>query len=59
MFSVGKNLKKKKKKSRTTTKLIPLVQQQEHGFCQQIGPQCGQVLVSKWKNDGGSRLFEW
>ena len=51
--------KKKKKKSRTTTKLIPLVQQQEHGFCQQIGPQSGQVLVSKWKNDGGSRLFEW
>ena len=39
--------KKKKKKSITTTKSIPLVQQQERWFCQQIGPESGQVLVSK------------
>ena len=28
-------------------------------FCQQNGPEHGQVLVSEWKNGGGSRMFEW
>ena len=32
----------KKVYSRTTTKLIPLLQP-EHGFCQQNGPESGQV----------------
>ena len=31
----------------------------EHGFCQQNGPEHGQVLVPKWKNGDGSCLFEW
>ena len=43
--------------SRTTTKPVPLLKP-EHGFCQQNGPEYGQVLVSEWKNGGGSRLFE-
>ena len=34
-------------------------QQQNHGFCQWNGQECGQVLVSEWKNGGGSCLFEW
>ena len=34
--------------SRTTIKSVPLLQP-EHGFCQQNGPQRGQVLVSAWK----------
>ena len=32
----------KKVYSRTTTKSIPLLQP-EHGFCQQNGPECGQL----------------
>ena len=48
----------KKIYSRTTTKSVPLLQP-EHGFCQQYGQGCDQVLVSKWKNSRGSRLFEW
>ena len=32
----------KKVYSRSTTKSIPLLQP-EHGFCQQNGPNCGQV----------------
>ena len=56
MFGVGTMLKKMY--SRATTKSVPLLQP-EHGFCQQNGPEHGQVLVSKWKNGGGSRLFEW
>ena len=46
----------KKIYSRTTTKSVPLLQS-EHGFCQQNGQGCDQVLVSKWKNSRGSRLF--
>ena len=34
-------------------------QQWNHGICQWNGQECGQVLVSQWKNSGGSRLFEW
>ena len=26
---------------------------------EQNGPEHGQVLVSEWKNGGGSRMFEW
>ena len=56
LFSVVTKLKKKY--SRTTTKSVPLLQP-EHGFCQQNWPENGQVLVSEWKNGGGSPLFEW
>ena len=56
MFGVGTMLKKIY--SRATTISVPLLQP-EHGFCQQNGPEHDQVLVSKWKNGGGSRLFEW
>ena len=48
----------KKIYSKTTTKSVPLIQP-EHGFCQQNGLEWGQVLVSEWKNGGGSCLFEW
>ena len=51
------NKVEKKKNSRTTTKSGPLLQP-EHGFCQQNGPERGQVSVSEVKNDGGSRLSE-
>ena len=34
-------------------------QQQNHGFCQWNGQECGQVYVTEWKNGGGSHLFEW
>ena len=56
LFGVGTKLKKIY--SRATTKSVPLLQS-EHGFCQQNGPESDQVLVSEWKNGGGSRLFEW
>ena len=35
----------------TKTKSVPLLQP-GHGFCQQNGPEHGQVLVSEWKNSG-------
>ena len=48
----------KKIYARTETKSVPLLQP-EHGFCQQNGPEPGQLLVSEWNNGGVSRLFEW
>ena len=50
--------RKKVYSKKTAKSIIPLLQPQ-HGFCQQNGPEHDQVLVSKWKNGGGSRLFEW
>ena len=43
---LGVGTKLKKIYSRTTAKSIPLLQP-EHGFCQQNGPEGGQVLVSE------------
>ena len=31
--------------------------QPEHVFCQQNGPERGQVLVSEWKNGGSAWVF--
>ena len=46
--------------SRTTSRSIALLQP-EHGFCQQNGPERGQL--QDWypdgKNDGVPCLFEW
>ena len=56
LFSVRTKLKKIS--SRTTTKSVPLLQP-EHGFCQQNGPERGQLLVSERKNGGDCCLFEW
>ena len=44
LFGVGIRLKKIF--SRIKTKAVPLLQP-EHGFCQQNGPERGQVLVSE------------
>ena len=48
----------KKISSRTATQSVPLFKP-EHGFCQQNGPERGQILVFEWKNGSGSHLFEW
>ena len=57
LFSVGRKLEIYIY-LRTTTKSVPLLQP-EHGFCQQNGPERGQVLASEWKNGGSSCLFQW
>ena len=45
LFGVGTKLKKQKY-SRTTSESVPMLQP-EHVFCQQNGPERGQVLVSE------------
>ena len=45
---LGVRTKLKQIYSRTITKSVSLLQP-EHGFCQQNGPECAQVLVSECK----------